>query len=202
VNLEFVKAPLPSRYWFLTDDKAELLQFQPDRFIQNWRKIESSSRAYPRFEAMIARYFDNLENLSAYAEQKGLGAIVPNQCEVTYINQLSARDANDDVIPAAFYFSPLGGVGEFKPDDLRCTFRKEIKNDEGEAVGRFIVEIADAWTAEGESIYRMTLVGRGAPPTPDLAGCRHFMESVRLGISDIFLATTTKEAQKIWGRVS
>ena len=200
VNLEFVRGPMPSRYWFLTDDKSELLQFQPDRFIQNWRKVAAGGRPYPRFESMIARYFDNIETLALYAETSELGPIAPNQCEVTYINQLPARREDGSVVPPEHYFSLFAKAPRFAASDTRTTFRQEIKDDQGESVGRYIIEFADAWNSDGESIYRLTLVGRGAPQSADLNASREFMERMRLGIFDAFIAVTTDEAQKAWGK--
>ncbi len=201
MNFEFVKGPVHSRYWFLTDDSAELLQFQPDRFTQNWRKVASVGRPYPRFEAMIERFFADFDKLAGLANSKGWGVITPNQCEVSYINHLPASDESGQAIPVENYISSLRTTG-LRLEDVRCALRKEIKNDSGEAIGRYVVEIASAWDADGASIYRLAIVARGAPPDLRSDGCRAFMESARVGIAEIFLEITTKEAQEQWGRVA
>src|SRR6266540_4854231 len=47
----------PKRYWFLSLDGHDLLQIQPDRFVQNWRKVEGVGD-YPRFDAVFARFLE------------------------------------------------------------------------------------------------------------------------------------------------
>jgi uncharacterized protein (TIGR04255 family) len=201
VNVEFVRAPIHNRYWFLTDDKAELLQFQPDRFTQNWRKMESANRPYPRFESVVERFFQNFEKLSEFVDRKALGPLAPNQCEVSYINHIPANAPDGAPIPVEFYLSLFAKKPTFESDDIRCVFRKEIV-EEGDAIGRYIVEVASAWTPEGESIFRLTLTARGTPPSPNAQGCRKFMEATRLGIAQIFLDVTTDEAKALWDQKS
>ena len=48
--------PEHSRYWFISPNEEELLQFQKDRFLHNWRKIGGRTNEYPRFETLIAKF--------------------------------------------------------------------------------------------------------------------------------------------------
>jgi hypothetical protein len=95
-----------NRYWFLTPDKTELIQFQQDRFIHNWRKVINKNNEYPRFEAVIEKFSDEARSLDSYFLDKGWGPITPTQCEVTYVNQMSLLDENGQERPRSFHAYP------------------------------------------------------------------------------------------------
>ena len=41
-QLEFIDGPMHDRYWFLNDAHDELIQFQQDRLLHNWRGSRSA----------------------------------------------------------------------------------------------------------------------------------------------------------------
>lgn len=57
--------PTVSRLWFISSDESHLLQFQPDRFIVNWRK-RKETQAYPHFESIAERFEINLAELAKH----------------------------------------------------------------------------------------------------------------------------------------
>src|SRR5207248_3295992 len=78
-------ATLPTpRVFFINTARTELLQVQRDRFIHNWRKIGDGD-AYPRFERMLETFKAGFLKFEAVVTHEGLGSIIPNQCEVSYI---------------------------------------------------------------------------------------------------------------------
>jgi uncharacterized protein (TIGR04255 family) len=85
VNFGISSRPIRNRHWFLAQDKKELIQFQPDKFIHNWRKVSNENNEYPRFEYIVEKFADELTRLDRYFQDKGWGPIVPNQCEVVYL---------------------------------------------------------------------------------------------------------------------
>ena len=87
-GLEIATGPLPlPRLWFISSDGAELVQFQPDRLIQNWRK-GTSDAAYPRYEHVKSKFSDSLGKLKNFLRSKKMDDFIPNQCEITYVNHL------------------------------------------------------------------------------------------------------------------
>jgi uncharacterized protein (TIGR04255 family) len=61
LNFGILSGVVHNRYWFLVPNKTELIQFQQDRFIHNWRKVTDNE--YPRFEAVVANFSDALASL-------------------------------------------------------------------------------------------------------------------------------------------
>jgi len=58
------------RVWLLSDDEAQLLQLQSDRFYLNWRRV-SPDAAYPRFSSeagLGARSMREFERFAAFCE--------------------------------------------------------------------------------------------------------------------------------------
>ena len=47
VPFNFNSGAVHDRFWFVKSDDHELIQFQQDRIVHNWRKLDNSE--YPRF---------------------------------------------------------------------------------------------------------------------------------------------------------
>jgi len=80
------KPPVP-RVWFVNETKTELIQMQPDRFIHNWRKMEGIE-PYPHYEPIRERFRSEVAVLEEFLNDEKLGAMVANQCEITYVNHV------------------------------------------------------------------------------------------------------------------
>lgn len=77
----------PARVWYRDAlDGCEMLQLQPDRLAFNWCKREGVE--YPRYAANRPRLLEELEKFRQFAAQQRLGNVVPNLCEVTYVNHI------------------------------------------------------------------------------------------------------------------
>lgn len=79
------------RYRFLSPGRPEgerFVQLQNDCLIQNWRRSNSSAGSYPSYSKNREEFADNLSTLASIIEHPGLGKIVADQCEVTYVNQI------------------------------------------------------------------------------------------------------------------
>src|SRR5262249_17490048 len=55
LRLELLRRPPIPRFWFMNENRVELIQFQVDRFVRNWRKV-GDDITYPRYEAIRARF--------------------------------------------------------------------------------------------------------------------------------------------------
>ena len=83
-NLE--KPPLP-RVWFEHEDENELIQMQFNRFIYNWRKRRPSDK-YPGYRKFMDNFEMYLSHFQKFLEEEQLGAVVPNQYEIVYIDNI------------------------------------------------------------------------------------------------------------------
>jgi uncharacterized protein (TIGR04255 family) len=191
------------RVFLINDDRTQLLQVQRDRFLHNWRKVETGGD-YPRFERMLETFQQGLEAFVDVVSKEQLGDVVPNQCEVSYINQiLVPADGNlYSVIGKVFAQHTekmvLDDLGS--PEDLRFLLRYVIRDDSGAPVGRVIVSADPAWRADGGIVIQLTLTARGKPAVPTIGSVVDFLERGRSHLVGAFTKLTSPEMHKEWGR--
>lgn len=92
ISVGFVSASELPRIWFLSKDDTKLIQFQRDRFLYNWRKIDGAKdNTYPRYKTVIANFMGHYEQLEKSLQH--LKVEVPNveMLELTYINIIPAE---------------------------------------------------------------------------------------------------------------
>jgi uncharacterized protein (TIGR04255 family) len=193
--------PVP-RVLFINEQRTELLQVQRDHFYHNWRKAGEGDQ-YPRFEKMISTFEDGLQRLNSLISAEGLGTIVPNQCEVTYINHVpvnaekSTYQVLEELLGSWLDPPSLGDLGE--PEDVRVLLRYVIR-EEGTPVGRLLVSAEPAWKLNGSYVIQLALTARGKPRSENCSGVVDFLHLGRLHIVRSFNALTTKEMHKVWGK--
>ncbi|MGQ0628004.1 MAG: TIGR04255 family protein [Phycisphaerales bacterium] len=193
------------RNWFVAEDGQRLVQVQSDRLIHNWRK-SGTANEYPRYEKIRETFGQHLQELAAFVTREGLGEILPNQVEVTYVNHVRSVGA------------PLGGgqlarvtgiAGSSYTDrtlpaaeDARAAARFVIER-EGTPVGRLHVNAHTAIDLENrEPIVVVSLTARGRPFTQGLDGVLSFMDLGREWVVRGFADVTTPEMHKVWERKS
>ena len=57
------------RLWFVSEDESELIQFQSDRFLHNWKSGQQDAR-YPRYEQIRERFFGEIQNSDIFSEEQ------------------------------------------------------------------------------------------------------------------------------------
>ena len=162
--------PVP-RLWFMNDSETELVQIQANRFVRNWRKVGEGEN-YPRYEKLRERFFPELEEVDAFFKGWSIGAIQPNQCEITYVNrlQLDGHDlrAHPAIALSLFSRDALQSDGESatlpESEDCNLSLRYILKDANGEPRGRLLVTV-QPWP--GEPALRLDLTVRGPPATAD-----------------------------------
>jgi uncharacterized protein (TIGR04255 family) len=201
--IQIPMAPVMPRVFFVDRDRTQLLQVQRDRFIHNWRKIESGGD-YPRFERMLETFVDGLRTFAQTIESERLGTVTPNQSEVTYINQIPVPENGDlfGLINALFPDQTdalaLEELGQ--PEDLRFLLRYVMRDGERVPIGRLIISGEPARRADGLTIVQLSLTARGKPSTPDIPGVIDFLNQGRLHIVRAFAKLTSPAMHKRWGR--
>lgn len=200
INVNFVSGAQHDRFWFLSSKKDELIQFQNDRLLHNWRKVGDKTNEYPRFENMIARFEHELRQLDGYFATLANQKLNITQCEITYINHIKLGDAKD-ITTANNVFRFLQFPGE-KPDDLFFSFRRTICSETGSPIGRLIADVQSAVDGQsGGKMYILSITARGLPQTPDIAGTLGFLKLGREMVVQTFAEVTTDSMHKSWGRV-
>lgn len=194
----FANLPHP-RYWFLAANQQELIQFQPDRLLHNWRKFGARPEEYPRFEGMIDRFAAELQALDGYFSALGAPPLRCNQAEIAYINHIPLTQEGQPTVAGGWLrFIDFSGR---EPDDVATSYRRILHDHEGAPQGRLICEMASAGDAHGEKMLVLTLTARGTPSGMDIASALEFLRRGRLEIVTEFAAITTDEAHRAWERV-
>lgn len=206
VRFEITSAtPIP-RLWFVNEDQTQLIQFQPDRFIYNWRKVGSTSGAdYPRYEAIRARFTEQYLRLKSFLSSQDLGDLAPNQCEVTYVNDIHSQE-NEDLVPSLgevirFWRDPppLGALSPL--EDARLLFRSPLQATDGSFLGRLTVAAEPAGRHDKARVVRLSLTTRGVPMQDTDEGILQFFDLGRDRIVRAFTEMTTEQMHARWGRL-
>lgn len=202
-NFQIITRPEMMRINFLNAEKTQLLQVQRDRFLHNWRKTGEGDD-YPRFERMIETFATGLRKFIAVIDRENLGPVVPNQCEVTYFNQIPVPENETIWFQFAQTFPGIAGAGAIdgvgEPEDARFVLRYIIPADDGSPLGRVTVAAQPARRADGVTIIQFTLVARGKPVTLDVPGVLDFLARGRILLNRVFKKITSSTMQERWGR--
>lgn len=196
-QIQFATGASHDRFWFLRPDGDELVQFQDDRLLHNWRKVGDLTNPYPRFEAMFAHFKEDVTKLENFMAGLSPQKLLINQCEVSYINQILFGTRTGSKAPDWLRFLKFDG---HIPDDLSVTFREVIRDASNIPTSRLTCEIASVTTHTGEEAMQLTLSVRGAPSSPSIESALEFIASGREVIVQRFAELTSDEAHKIWGR--
>ncbi|SRR5579883_162209 len=198
------KPPVP-RTWFLNQEKTELIQVQPDRFIHNWRKVEGIE-PYPRYERIRERFRSEVAILEAFLKDEGLGTPAMNQCEVTYVNHIEPPgtwEGHGRLENVLKNWSPLP-TGSFlpEPEDGGVRLRFIIPGQAGKPIGRLNVLLQPAWRKTDKApMFVLTLTARGEPLGQGVDGAFAFFDLGRRWIVKGFGDLTAVEMQKVWERI-
>lgn len=197
-RFEMMTGPSHDRFWFLRPDGTELIQFQQDRLLHNWRKVESEESAYPRFERMMTRFSDELARLEEYVNGLASQSLLINQCEISYVNHIPFESSDEQKASDWFRFIDFG---EHEPEDFSIGFREIIRDAGSQPQGRLICEFKIAITKTGKRVIVMTLTARGAPLSPTKESALEFLTKGRGLIVSRFADLTTDAAHAKWRRI-
>lgn len=196
----FINGVVNNRFWFLREGGTELIQFQNNRLIHNWRKGSDPAKGYPRFEAMESSLRKELQTLEQYANTLKPQIIQINQCEVSYINHIKFDRKNGENISDWLDFINFKSSS---PSDLNIAFRDVLKNKQGEPVGRFYVESSLGYLPNEFEVIVLSLSVKGPPlGGTDIDSALNFLSFGRDEIVKRFAELTTDYAHKKWGRIN
>jgi uncharacterized protein (TIGR04255 family) len=187
------------RFWFLSPNKDELIQFQDDRLLHNWRKVGDMSNEYPRFERMVVRFENELRALDRYVATLAPQTLNITQCEISYINHVYI-DAPEQRLDVSDVFRFAQFAGE-KPEGFSANFVRTISDASGALIGRLHCEVQTATNnMNGQRLLVLTITARGAPSQPTISSALDFLKVGRAMVVNNFADLTTDLAHDIWGR--
>jgi len=205
LRIETLFVPPFPRFWFENTQTGDLLQIQQDRFIRNWRQSPENSRIYPRYEAVRDAFAGEAHQFEDWLGKEGLGQVLPNQCEVTYINLITLPDGTNP----HQQLERVTGLwsGQMGPDvehsventniQLTCLFHQD-----GKPAGRIYANFQAAYfTPNMVPVVRLDITARGKPAGEDIAAALTFMDVARAQAVNTFAALTTPEMHEFWGRI-
>lgn len=197
-QISFATGASHDRFWFLRPDGDELIQFQQDRLLHNWRKVGDGTNEYRRFESMILLFRNELEQLQAYFETLAPQTLVINQCEISYINHIHIGGEESSVPGDWLSFVNFGTKN---PDEFSMSFREVIRDDAGKFLGRLSCDTVSATLPSGQEIVAFTLTVRGAPQETSISSAIDFLTAGRNIIGQRFVELTTPAAHIKWKRL-
>ena len=196
---------LSHRYWFVSSQGDHLFQIQRDRIAHNWRK-QREDETYPRYEPLRARFLSEVQLVERFLKDENLGAILPNQCEITYINHISLDGCDDpaDRLDEIFTNWHENYSDNFLQRIERAQFNMTfvIPSDAGKApFGRLHVSVQPAMHRETSTrLVQFTLVCRGKPDDETIGSALEWLDGGRAVVVKAFATLTEPDMHQAWGR--
>ena len=134
VQLKSVSSPDRVLYRDAQSDPTKLVQVQPDRFGFNWRR-SSDKVAYPSFANNLVECLSKYSTFSKFCGSHGLGQVVPDLCEVVYVNHIfpGESESAQTLFAETFFPQPPVLFDGFLPAAGTITFNRmfEMGGDRG-----------------------------------------------------------------------
>jgi uncharacterized protein (TIGR04255 family) len=202
-SLTFTSEP-EARCWFIDASGTQLIQVQRDRFIRNWRKV-TGSEDYPSYEYLKPRFRTDWLRFLDFLEREEIDRPEVNQCEVTYINHISAEDLGDahklvlgDAHKVVHALSPLSGA--FLPDPEMAHIN--VRYVMGDKSGRLHVNLQPAVRLEDSRVVlQLTLTARGTPSSSRIDDILLWFDAGHEWVVRGFTDFTKADLHVSWGRI-
>ena len=202
VNFGMVDSP---RYWFTTPDQHWLVQVQSDRFVLNWRRIETAD-PYPRYRTVRSRFQKLYGAFTAVLDDQRVAANPPQWCATTYINQITAGEPGQPLhrTPLAKALRLVSSPkSKIVPAPEQTHFRQShvLPPAAGERAprGRFYIEAGPSIRMTDQVPgYILELKAVSRPDGPSRAALLRCFDAERDLIVRSFKDITTPEMHSLW----
>ncbi|MDX2104092.1 MAG: TIGR04255 family protein [Alphaproteobacteria bacterium] len=196
VEFGVVSGALHDRFLFLSQEKDQLIQFQSDRLLHNWRKDANRGNEYPRFEILVGKFEAEFALLDQYMKTLSGKNLSVNQCEITYTNHIILGESQ--IYPSKWF--RILGDDKFNIENISLAFTKLICGPDGSPMGRLICEVNSALDGSGTPLLVAQLSARGAPRSTSIADALDFICIGRNLIVKMFAEITSEAAHTVWER--
>jgi len=197
---------LPSpRVWFLSDNGSEIIQIQQNRFIKNWRKTTDTDK-YPRYEKYLrGAFLEDLNGFISFLSKRGIGDLIPNQCELTYVNHMGINDAWSKHSELGRILNCWNDEYCHEPgldvEDVGINIRHLLKDKDDNFIGRLHITSQPGFRNTDDSpIYIINLVARGKPLDESVSGIMNFLDLGHEKIVNMFTKITSERMHALWGK--
>ncbi len=195
-NIQFglMQGPRHNRYCFKNKTDDELMQFQNDRLLYNWRS-NNSKHKYPSFGIVLPRFKKMLEMLEKFLQDFGQSSLIINQCSLRYINHIHI----DDINTANKYFNIIN-FDENLLNDFSFSYTRIIADKFNDPYCRLEVN-ASSGLKNNHEIIALDLSISGAPNEVNIESSLASISEYHNIIVNEFTKITTKDAHNIWERI-
>lgn len=196
-------SPDINRFWFLSDPPTKLIQVQRDRFIINWRKVKGDE-IYPRyFKEMRPRFEREWKGFKDFIAVQKIGVVSPQQCEVTYVNDILKDEEWKSFDESLDLFAPWWKKGSDgflpSPENLALSGSFTFQDQSGRL--HFVVQRTIRGIDNKEAV-QFQLIARGKPSSENDVDLLKWMDLGHEWIVRGFTDLTSNHAHKLWGRKS
>ena len=198
VPIHFFAQPTLPRIWFRDSANSKLIQIQSDKLILNWQKTNNNT-TYPRYSVLRGEFSETLNSFVDFLTSNNIGSLVPNQCEITYVNLLRTKDVNFPI--GIFKKIELSSVGPFAAfEDATVSARYRMSDADGNPTGRLNIVSVPGVDSSGEPVNQLTLTGRGPPKIPTLEAVFEFIDKAHIAVVNAFADITPEDLHRVWER--
>lgn len=182
-----------ARLWFVNDDESRLLQFQPDRFVANWRR-EFDAHPDPGFDELTGEFRSYLDLLSAhFAEDFGYTMDI-NQAEVSFYNFVPVHSFAD----VRQWFNCCN-TGEIDAEAFNYGFNEVILDNTGLPCARMNHLLQTLLADDGvQKVVKLSLTLQGKPMSTTIDSAMEFLASGRKAVVDRFQQLATEQTLSVW----
>jgi uncharacterized protein (TIGR04255 family) len=188
---------MPVRCWFISDEKAELIQVQSDCFIRNWRKTESHPD-YLHYDVIRPRFLRDWQKFRAFLNKTELPAPEVWQCEVSYINQFERGNEWQD-------FNDLGKLYPIWSNQVRtpllsrsqmAAFATSYTLPDERGTLQFVSQ--PGVRNDGVEVIQLTVTALGRPDSSEDSEIMEWLDLGRSAVVQGFADFTSADAHAIW----
>jgi uncharacterized protein (TIGR04255 family) len=197
------KMPVP-RCWFLNEQGTELIQVQADRFVLNWRKLDTD-QAYPSYELIKERFTEEVSKFEEWLKAEGFGRIKIDQSELTYVNHILEGEgwSSGNEIGSVVTLWSGSTCDEYLPEPEVVRFATQHVMPVAEKpMGRLYIRAETARrVSDDRRLIKLSLIGRGPSAAEDVEGAMTIMDHAHEWIVRSFASITSTEMHKRWERI-
>ena len=191
------------RAWFIEEDEARLVQLQADRLLFNWRH-EPSMSEYPHFDRVHDSFAEMYREFENFADDEALGAIKPQNCEMTYINLIPLTGLDGKLRSpqelVRVHHDNYGREWTTTAEAINWS-EHHILQRHNQPIGRLTATLANVVrTASADRALQLDITVQGPPAVANFAGVSEFHEIAHEAIVNYFTAITTDVAHEEWER--
>ena len=190
---------LPGRFLIGHRNKDRLIQVQSTRFHLNWRKRGS---VYPSFKSLIVEFEALFERFIRFSEEAGIGKVLLNQWELTYIDAFLKGECWETpsdwatCLPGLFSsLFPTVGL-EMQLDNRAAEWSYELQPKRGRL---HIAASPGRWGDDNKECLLLHMTTRGPTSGNGMDFLRTGLELGHSVAVETFLRVTDKAEQTRWG---